>query len=171
MKSIVKLQEKGFGGPKFGTACIVCGMEGEVLSMRLNTLPNGAIGGDILLIQDSHLQGSRKSYMHKSARHIFVNRYNKDLATVKILTYEDDGMMHQMECGASIGAEIVSFFSSDGMENSEEAKELLKSVLFIPFIAALNRSNNAAPDKMYHGKLAEDGKHQIISAKPKVTVG
>lgn len=152
----VHLNEKGFGNQLKGAASIVCGDNGEPLTLRLLVLPDGAIGGvATLLPNDQWEAGKVKSFMPKSAYYLALKR-NGTLGTVNVKHY--DGIIMDMEAEVAFiyDNEQIKFVSSDGMKGSDEAKELLNEKLWNPMIKALQRSYDLKSDKLYYGGIAQD---------------
>lgn len=152
----VHLTEKGFGNPLKGAASIVCGDNGEPLTLRLLVLPDGAIGGVVTLLPNEQWEAEKvKSFMPKSAFYLALKR-NGTLGTVNVKHYNGIEIDTEVEVAFIYDQEQIKFVCSDGMKGSEEAKELLNERLWNPLIKALQRSYDLKSDKLYYGNIASD---------------
>ena len=64
--SKITLSEKGFGSNKKGAATILADTNGQPLTLRYVTLPNGHIGGQSILFPLSQVREKKKSFINTS---------------------------------------------------------------------------------------------------------
>lgn len=158
------LTERGFGKANHGEAVIVCGAQGQPLNLRLVITPNGSVGGQLTIVpldvrdekrSTSDINKEETVYELKVVRNsttfsggtIRIKEIDCRQMTVKMM---ETGFTENLKSGA------VNFMESFGMENSEVAKELLYDKLQDAFLAALNRTKDNRPAKIYFGRQATD---------------
>ena len=151
----VHLTEKGFGSEGKGAASIVASENGTSLSLRLAILPDKGIGGVCTLIPvGSWDKRQVKSFMPETAWSVSLKR-NKNLGNIILKHYTGTELDRQYET-AFVYNDEFKFVSSEGMSGSEEAKSLLNGILWEAAKAALLRSYDPKPDRIYFGSVALD---------------
>ena len=158
MNEKVHLTEKGFGNEGRGAASIVASELGTSLPLRLVILPDKGIGGVCTLIPKGSWDKQRvKSFMPESAWSITLKR-NKNLGNIILKHYTGVELDKSFETAfVHDNDNEFRFISSEGMVGSEEAKILLSGILWEAVRAALLRSYDSRPDRIYFGSVALDG--------------
>ena len=152
----VHLTEKGYGSTLKGKVSIVCGINGEVLPLRLLTLPDGKIGGVCTLIpSESWDERKVKSFMPKAAWLIAMDR-NQNIGTITLEKYEGIQLVKKLRTAFVWNGKDLTFMESDGMDGSEEAIKLLNESLWDAVSKAFQRSFDAQPDHLFYGRIAMD---------------
>ena len=155
----ITLSEKGFGTGKKGSSTILTNKFGEPLNLKLVTLPNGIIGGQIIIVPISQVREKHKSFINTSEE-VYEVRFNhqQNVGTITIRHFNCSDLTHDAyEAGIVLSDNSCRIMSSHGMNNSEKAEGLLQGILSNAWQAALNRAFDPNPDHMYYGKLAVDG--------------
>lgn len=160
----VFLTERGYGSQRSGNATIICGSEGQMLNLRLLTLPNKSIGGELIIVPLSERKDGSKSYINSQelVYEISLNRKGSG-GTFRIREIDAYTMSVKiMESGFIIQNSDgnVRFVDSDGMPSSETANQLVQGKLWDAFSAAFKRSTTEKPNGLFYGKIAADGEHQ-----------
>jgi hypothetical protein len=160
----VFLTERGYGSQRSGNATVICGSEGQMLNLRLLTLPNKSIGGELVIVPLSERKDGSKSYINSQelVYEISLNRKGSG-GTFRIREIDANSMSVKiMESGFIIQNSDgnVRFVDSDGMPSSETANELIQGKLWNAFSAAFKRSTLEKPNGLSYGKIAPDGEHQ-----------
>lgn len=172
------LTERGFGNPKKGSATIICGKQGQPLPMRLLTLPNNNIGGEVIIVPNRN--SSARSYI-TTEEIVYEIQLNQDgsLGTIRIREFaiiNNEIIVDICETAFVVDNKGMKLVHSEGMENSQKADDLLNGVLGNAFVAALKRASIAKPGELFFGIIAKDGSHQKrtwfdkTSLKPKEEV-
>lgn len=165
--NILRLKEKGFGstvkkGIHYGEATILCDGEGEPLFLRSVIFENGMIGGQLSIVKLSERLKSAKTdfNLKETVFEIKLTRNSGAMTGGGICVKQIDAInmnVNIFEIGYMYENEKpVSFVSGQNMQYSDTAKELLEGVLNKAFMAAINRSLDCNPKKLYYGKLATD---------------
>lgn len=160
----VFLTERGFGNSRSGNATIICGANGQMLNLRLLTLPNKSIGGELVIVPLEERKEGSKSYINSQEMvyEISLNRKGSG-GTFRIREIDAQNMSVKiMESGFIIQTSDskVRFVNSDGMPSSQVANELAGGLLWDAFYAAYKRSETEKPDGLFYGRMAPDGEHQ-----------
>jgi hypothetical protein len=155
----IVLSEKGFGSSRKGSSTILTDKNGEPLSLRLVTLPNGHIGGQCIVVPIAQIRERAKSFINTSEE-VFEIKFlhQQNVGTISIRHFDaNDLYFDTYEAGIVLSDSSCRIMSSHGMKNSEKAEELLQGILSDAWQAGLNRAFDPNPDKIYYGKLAMDG--------------
>ena len=160
----VFLTERGFGNSRSGKTTVISGAKGQMLNLRLLTLPNKSIGGELVIVPLEERKEGSKSYINAEALvyEISLNRKGSG-GTFRIREIDARNMsVRIMESGFIIQASDgkVRFVNSDGMPSSETANELASGLLWDAFLAAYKRSEMEKPNGLSFGRMAPDGEHQ-----------
>lgn len=166
----ITLSEKGFGTPERGASTVLADKNGEPLTLRLVTLPDGNIGGQCVIVPLPSLRPGAKSYFNVSEEVFelkFDHKQGVGMITIRHFdcnefifdTYESLVCIQDNEC---------KLVGSSGMKNSERAKSLLEGILFNAYTALIDRAFNKTPGKLFYGKPALDGGFLKLSYMPKV---
>lgn len=168
-----KLSERGFGSENCGIATVLTLSDGSPVTMQPLVLLNKQFGGQLILVpKNNNVNPKKKSYAYTSGTiyELYVNRYGKDHGAVKITEYlinESEIVVKDYNCGFLLQGEEVSFITACELEiNGEEARRLLHNILFDAFAAAVQRSRDLSPQKMYYGRIAMDA--SLYVQKPRV---
>lgn len=147
------LQERGFGiNTETGAATVVADQSGQPLSLRIAILPNGAIGGELVVPQLDTVREKSKSYINKSPVIYEISIKRKGcLGNFSIKAINAQTFAEEFQTGAFLVNESgeVRYLGNDG-----GCPEFLENALF----AAFERSKEACPSRLFFGNIATDGR-------------
>ena len=157
--------ERGFGNSHSGRSHVIAGPNGEPLPLRIVTLclpkPNGSIGGELVIVPLADRNPRSKSCINNKeiVYEISIDRTenfsNIQIRQINARTMETE-IYHTAFMPGSNGE--GRFIESEGMKDSNKAKELLTTILTDAVNQALKRSYNSMPEKLYYGTIATDAK-------------
>lgn len=166
------LSERGFGSLARGQATVICGGEGQPLPMRLITLPDGNIGGELIVVSERDVH-ARSYITTELVLYELQVILNQSLGTVRIrqifpsnkpLGFGEDPeeriKIFIYETAFIREDEGLRLVHSEGMQGMEEADLMINGVLNKAFVAALERATTKKPDRLFYGIIAVDGTHQ-----------
>lgn len=165
------LTEKGFATQSAdkGAATVIAGPNGEALPMQLLILPNGAVGGRIVVVPLSERRQGSKDFINEqeSLFEIAVNR-NQNLINLTINEIDANDLSVKIyETAVLLQSEKATFIESEGMNNSACAKELATSILTDAVNKAMDRSYDPMPERIYFGILDKKTKPRKIEYCPR----
>lgn len=146
------LQEKGFAAsPDMGKVTILADENGEKFNMRIAVLPNGMIGGEIVVPRVSEVREKAKSYINRGSviYEIFLSRKGC-LGKYTITAINAETFQREQQVGAFLIGEDSAIRYVEG----NACPEFLEPALF----AAFERSQTTFPGCLFYGNIAEDGK-------------
>lgn len=159
-----RLSERGFGKNTKGKATVIALYDGSPATMQPTILFNKAFGGTTLIIPEANIHPSvrGKSYLYTgtTVHELYVDRGANDVGTVSVTSHKVGKETIEQEtcsCGFFLQEGRVSFVSCCDMEEtSDRAKHLIDKFLFNAFAAAIKRSFDPSPRRLYYGNLAND---------------
>lgn len=169
-----RLTEKGFGSETFGVATVVADINGKPVNARPVKMPDGSIGGEIFLLNKKYQRENTRPYIYgEDVYQLIVNRRNL-AGEVKVIAWDISSDFPQPTEFSTL-FDIVDNSPrvlSDNSLGSIECKELVTTILWDAFFAAINRSMTAKPDSAFYAIFAKNAKmaeRKIVEKKIHVT--
>lgn len=163
------LRERGFGKAQFGESVIIVGHEGQRLTLRLVTFPDGNKGGELVVPPTSELKKNPKSFINTQGTvyEIKVTRYTKNKKTdgpIRIRKIDPtNNTIEFYESFFEINEnDEFTFIESSGFKNAEEAKALITGILWEAFNSALQRASTPKPNGLFYGSIAKDASPLVL---------
>lgn len=145
------LQEKGFSAdPANGKAIVLADEDGKKFNLRIATLPNGVIGGELVVPRLDTVRPNSKSYINKSPVVYEITLKRKGcLGNFSIRAINAQTFAEEHQSGSFLVSE-----SGEVRQLGTEYPEFLQDAI----LSAYERSLEGCPGRLFYGEVATDGR-------------